>query len=277
VTLDINLIISEHYMNDRYVFGLVSVFILGIVGTLLVMQSSRVNVSAGVVAQAQSLPSSKAAASLGSLIDLGALASANGASMTDTGYVTVMQASIKTSEQKDLSADVAIQCGIDTDTTVRSKNATVDTATAKGAVSMRVKATHQASGAVRYFLPSENGTAPDGSPLGVTYCSRLQQLTAQFSGLNCTADLTTGVVTCADPEELGLILKTLSANSFNYLLPNASTGVWNIEVQARANSSASLGGSGLGSASANAFVGLGSTRIESLRLIKNADINPISI
>lgn len=267
--------------KDKIVFGFIGVFILGIVGTVIVLQPShQVQVSTGIQAAAQtgsSLPSSKAAASLGTLIDLGALASTNGAATTDTGYTTVMQSFIKTSEQKDLSADVALQCGIDTDTTVRSKNGATDISTAKGAVSIRVKATNQTSGEIRYFLPSQNGTAPDGGPLGVVYCSRLQQLTAQFSGLNCTSDLTTGVVTCANPESLGLILKTLNANSFNYLLPDASVGVWKVEVQARANSSVSLACSGLGSASANAFIGLGSTRIESLRLIKGADISPIAL
>ncbi len=226
---------------------------------------------------AASLPSSKAAVALGDLIDLGARASTSGAATNDTGYVTVMQAFIKMAEQKDLSADVAIQCGLITDTTVRSKGGTIDISKAKGAVSIRVKGTNQSTGQVRYFEPSENGTAPDGGPAGVTYCARLQQMEAKFAGLNCTADLTTGVVTCADPEELRLLLETLNANAFNYLLADASSGVWKVEVQARAKSDVQLSGSGLGAAAAEAFVGLGSTRLESLRLIKDANLGPIDI
>ena len=263
--------------NTKLILGVVAALVFGVVGTTIFLQSGR-SVSVDVMqGQAASLPSSKAAVALGDLVDLGALASSNGSPMTDTGYVTVMQSFIKTSEQKDLSADVAIQCGISTDTTVKSKGGTIDIAKAKGEVSLRVKGTNQASGEVRYFIPSEEGTAPDGGPLGVTYCSRLQQLEAQFAGLNCTADLTTGVVTCTDPEMLRLLLETLNANSFNYLLPDASSGVWKVEVQARARSSASLGGSGLGSSAANAFVGLGSTRLESLRLIKGANLTPIDL
>ncbi len=224
------------------------------------------------------LPSAKAAVALGSLIDIGALASTDGKDIADTGYVTVMSSFIKTPNFKDLSADVAIQCGLVTDTTVRSKGGNKDTASAEGSISLRVKATNQDSGLVRYFDPSELGTAPDGGPMGVTYCSRFQQLDASFAGLNCTADLTTGVVTCEDPEELRLVLETLNANSFNYVMADATPGVWKIDVQARAEANTVLGGSGLGSASAQAFVGLGSTRVETVRLIKGADTtNPLPL
>jgi len=226
-------------------------------------------------ATSSSLPSSKAAVALGDLIDLGALASTDNAPTDDTGYVTVMQTYIKTPNQKDLSADVAIQCGLVTDTTAKSKGGGKDVSSAEGKVSIRVKATNTDSGEVRYFEPSESGTAPDGGPRGVTYCSRFQQLEASFAGLSCTADLFTGIVTCEDPEELRLLLETLNANSFNYVLADTSTGVWKIEVQARAESSVALGGSGLGSAKGEAFVGLGSTRIETLRLVKGVQTDPI--
>jgi len=98
---------------------------------------------------------------------------------------------------------------------------------------------------------------------------------ASFAGLNCYADLYTGVVTCENPEELGLILETLDANSFNYVLADVSSGIWKIEIQAHAESSIALGGSGLGSSKAEAFVGLGSTRIEVLRLVKGTQLDPI--
>lgn len=263
--------------NTKFYLAIVAAVAVGVVGSTVFLRSGSQVAIDVLQSRAASLPSSKAAVALGDLIDLGALASSNGAATNDTGYITVMQSFIKTSEQKDLSADVSIQCGINTDTTVKSKGGTIDIAKAKGEMSIRVKGTNQGSGEVRYFMPSEDGTAPDGGPLGVTYCSRLQQIEAQFAGLNCTADLTTGVVTCADPEMFRLLLETLNANAFNYLLPDASSGVWKVEVQARARSSASLGGSGLGSASANAFVGLGSTRIESLRLIKGANLTPIDL
>jgi len=70
----------------------------------------------------------------------------------------------------------------------------------------------------------------------------VQKLAAKFAGLNCTADLVTGVVTCVDPEELQLILQSLSANHFNFLHANAVPGVQKVVVQARAQAGMLLGG-----------------------------------
>ena len=262
--------------NNKNFMILSVISLVAIVGIVVIGLGVKFR-SGDLVGQAtDSLPSSKAAVALGDLIDLGALASTSGAATDDTGYVTVMQTFIKTSNQKDLSADVSLQCGLVTDTTVKSKGGTLDISQAKGKISMRMKATNTNTGQVRFFEPSETGTAPDGGPMGVTYCSRLQRLEAKFAGLNCKADLTTGVVTCADPEELRLLLETLNANSFNYLLGDVSSGVWKLEAQARAEADVLLGGSGLGSASAEAFIGLGSTRVETLRLVKGTDLTPIT-
>lgn len=227
---------------------------------------------------ASGLPSSQATFYASNIIDLGALAATGQNTLSDTGYVTIMASDIKTPEQKDITADISLQCGLLTDTTVKSKNGSIDTAQAKGSISIRVKATNQSSGEVRYFIPSEKAQMPDHTPFGITYCSRLQQLDAQFGGLNCTADLTTGIVTCADPEMLRLLLQTMNANSFNYLLPNMTSGVWHLEVQARAQSSVQLGGDlQMGAATAKAFVGVGSMNIEIQRLIKNANTGPVDI
>lgn len=264
-SLNIKFLKALFYMSKQFFIGLGLGVAVGL--SIILMMNLRVDI---YESGAASLPSSKAAVSMGQLIDLGALASTTGSSLADTTYKTVMTALIKTSNQADLSADVAVQCGLVTDTTVKSKTGTSDSSSAKGSVTVRVKTTNQSTSQVRYFYPTESG-GTESNPAGVTYCSRVQQLDAKFAGLNCTADLTTGVVTCTDPESLQLILATLNANSFNYLLPDMSPGVWKIEVQARAKSAVSLSGSGLGAASANAFVGLGSTRVETLRLIKDAN------
>src|SRR3989339_273879 len=86
------------------------------------------------------------------------------------------------------------------DTNVKSKGGVSDSSAANGKISVRVKATNLDTENVYYFDPSEEGTSPDGGPKGVTYCSRSQKLEASFAGLNCKADLYTGVVTCEDPE-----------------------------------------------------------------------------
>jgi hypothetical protein len=231
---------------------------------------------------AQSLPSSKATIANGSLTALGAYAAGitDGRPTQDTGYLTIMQNYIKMADQKDLYFVVALQCGLVTDTTVRSGGGTRDSSSAQGSITVRVKATNLNTGEVRYAEPSEAGTSDDGGPRGVTYCFRLQQLEARFAGLNCSVDLnpespTYGMVTCTDPEELRLLLETLNANSFNFYLAEAVSGVHQIEVQARAEASVALGGGGLGEAGADAFVGLGSMVAESVRLIKSDEVPSI--
>ena len=257
-------------MENKQISAIVLIVAIVVVGAMFIASQAFTGKAVDT-----SLPSSKSAVALGDLIDLGALASTDGVAMDDTGYVTVMQTFIKTPNQKDLSADVSLQCGLVTDTTVKSKGGVSDSSTAVGKISVRVKATNLDNGNVYYFDPSEEGTSPDGGPKGVTYCSRSQKLEASFAGLNCKADLYTGVVTCEDPEVLRLLLETLDANAFNYVLADAPSGTWKIEVQVRAESNVALGGSGLGSAKAEAFVGLGSTRIETLRLIKGTQLDPM--
>ena len=106
---------------------------------------------------------------------------------------------------------------------------------------------------------------------GLTYCDRYQKLEAKFSGLTCTADPVTGAVSCADPEELRLLLKTLNAQHFNFLHANAIPGIHKVSVQARAQAGATLGGTRLGAAGAEAFAGAGALSVETIRLVKDAD------
>ena len=229
-------------------------------------------------ASAESLPSSKATVAFGGLTALGVASALNGSK--DTGFVTVLQNYIKMPNQKDLKFDVALQCGIVTDTTVKSKGGAKDQAEAHGKISVRVKLTNIDTGEQRYAEPSEEGWAPDDGPMGVTYCSRVQRLEAKFAGLNCTVDLdpnspTYGQVSCLDPEELRLLLDTLNANAFNFYSGDITPGVWQIEVQARAEANVTLGGSTLGDAHAEAFIGLGSMHVNNSRLIKDAGTGPI--
>jgi len=109
---------------------------------------------------------------------------------------------------------------------------------------------------------------------GVVYCDRIQTLAAKFAGLNCTADATTGVVTCTDPEELRLLLRTLNANAFNFAMTDVGVGVHDIVVQAKAAASVNFDddASGGALAGAEAFAGAGSMIVEEVRLQKDAVI-----
>jgi len=213
--------------------------------------------------------SSKAAWRFKELIGLSA---ATGGT-TDTGWVDVLTTHIKTPNGKELAIGASLQCGLITDTTVKSKNGDLDSSASRGKIAVRVEIT-QPDGSVVYAQPSNGADLSTDIALngdGVTYCDRYQKLAARFSGLNCTASLATGIVTCADPEELQLILKTLTANHFNFLHANAVPGVQKVVVQARAQAGMLLGGTQLGAASAEAFVGAGALSVETIRLIKDAD------
>ncbi len=312
-----------------------------------------------------SLPSSKAAVAISELIDLSVAAGVNqdpDAVTNNTGWVSILTTYIKTPNQKELAFDVALQCGLITDTTVKSKGGTKDASQAEGSIRVRVKVTHPEGSdpEFSYALPSEEGD----EALGVTYCDRLQRLEAKFAGLDCFAagvvitegvcdvdtctagnvgagcsqdddcdlktgeagdcsdapvtlgicgeedictegrlgaaceldtecdlytctagregaecsadadcDLSPGEVWCETPEELRLLLETLNANAFNFLLPNLRPGVHKIEVQAMAEAGVDLSGTALGMADAEAFVGLGSMLVETVRLIKGAEDN----
>ena len=198
----------------------------------------------------------------------------------DTGWRTILTTHIKTPNGKELAIGASLQCGIVTDTTVRSKGGELDTSAAQGRIKVRVKIT-QPDGTWVYAEPA-NGADLTGTLLpvdsGVTYCDRYQKLAAKFAGLNCVAeqgdadgDGISGEVTCADPEELQLILKTLNAHHFNFLHANAVPGVQKIEVQARAQAAVALGGTQLGAAGSEAFAGAGALSVETIRLVKDAN------
>jgi len=66
-------------------------------------------------------------------------------------------------------------------------------------------------------------------------------------------------------------LSPLDANHFNFLHANAVPGIQTVEVQAKAAAGVALGGTRLGAAGAEAFVGAGALYVETIRLIKEAD------
>jgi len=217
---------------------------------------------------AQGTPASKAAVAIKELIDLSQTAGGPPNSANDTGWVDVLETTIKTSSQKDLVFDVALQCGIVTDTTVKSSGGTQSAATARANIAVRVLVDGDPA------EPDNSIDATKENAEGVVFCDRLQTLAAKFAGLNCTADLTTGVVTCTDPEELQLILRTLNANAFNFAKDDVGVGVHRIVVQARAQASVNFDddASGGALAGAEAFAGAGSLLVEEVRLVKGVQI-----
>ena len=67
-------------------------------------------------------------------------------------------------------------------------------------------------------------------------------------------------------------MKTLNANSFNFVAPDLVSGVHTIEVQARSSAAASSTGTNGSLGNANAFIGAGSVAIEAVRMIKDEQV-----
>jgi hypothetical protein len=198
--------------------------------------------------------------------------SANSGGTNDTQWQDILEAWIKTPNGKEIAIGASLQCGLVTDTTVKSSGGQLDSAAARGKIAVRIKI-ERPDGVIVYAEPDNGADLETDIPMnaeGVTYADRYQYLGAKFAGLNCTADASTHVVTCAAPEELQLILKTLSAHHFQFLYANATPGVHKVTVQARAQAGIKLGGTMLGAAGAEAFAGAGALSVESIRLVKDA-------
>jgi hypothetical protein len=188
------------------------------------------------------VPSTKAAAFFGDIAILNS---------TDLAFTTIMKTQIKTSNNKTLFINPSLECGLFTQTTVRSKNGTKDTSTASATIQMQVLV---------------DGVA--AQPGVVIYCSRTQQLSATLGGIlqSCTDVNGDGTTTASEcqftDEEISLLLSTMDAASFNFGA-TLGTGVHEIAVQAKISTSTSAQ---TGSAEAFATIGKGSVVVTEQRL-----------
>jgi hypothetical protein len=174
---------------------------------------------------------------------------------TSMAYSTIMSTIIRTSSQKDLSMNVSLECGLLTRTKVSSKNGISDTSSASASVKVRVLVDGKVA-----------------KPGEVVFCRRTQELSATFGGIysNCTDANGDGIISLTectlDPESVSLMLDTMNANAFNFILDNMGSGSHKVEVQAQIDSGTNVQ---LGSADANASIGKGSIDVEEIRLIRN--------
>ncbi|MBW1990959.1 MAG: hypothetical protein JRI59_02315 [Deltaproteobacteria bacterium] len=241
--------------------------------------------AAGAVLAADQMPSSKVAVALGQINVLKEVSSEGSPGSSDSGWETILRTYIKTPNQKELLFHVSLESGIYTQTKVKSKrnsegDTSTDTSSASGIIRVRVRVIDP-NGYVRYAAPSGNSgrSLPIGGTEGVVFNYRTQTMTAKFMGIftgECLiVDPDTDEVTidynCLEPEELELLLDTLEANAFNFLLANVVPGVQTIEVQARLEVSAD---SQDGSSEAKAAIGLGSLVVETVRMVKGEDGTP---
>lgn len=184
-----------------------------------------------------------------------------------------MTTDIRTSQQTDLTLDVAMQCALTTDTNVKTKGGNKGTATAEAGVKVRVRIQALDKGVLVgdpwYAMPSADIGADADS--GVTYCYRSQTLEAVLQG---QIDL----ASCVDPdgnfdpelclltdEEIRLILSTLSVHAFNFFTYDLVSGDYRLTVQANPETGTDSDGTSGSEASAEALVGLGSMVVDEVR------------
>jgi hypothetical protein len=176
-----------------------------------------------------------------------------------TDWQTVLEQNIKMANNHDLLLNAAFEVGLYTATTVSSKNMVTDTATATASVKIR---------ALVDGVPA--------APGAVVYGKRTQQLSATLEGAiaGCLSIVTNSAgspqiildTNCVQPEIIGLIQDTVSANSFSFGALNLSAGYHSIEIQAQISA---LGDNQNGTFQATALLGKGTLTAESVRLAKD--------
>lgn len=170
----------------------------------------------------------------------------------DMGWRTIMASPISSSNNKTLIMNVALECGLYTNTVVKSQNMVTDVSSAFAGVDVRVLV-----------------DGKEAQPGLVTFCNRMQQLTAQLQGALLSCANTLDMSSCTtSPETIALLQETMSANAFNFALI-VGTGKHLVEVQARIHTSLSFQS---GSAAANATIGKGSIVIEEANLIPDGNM-----
>lgn len=178
------------------------------------------------------------------------------AQCTANQWSNIAQVTIHTSSQKDLVLGASLETILYTDTLVKSKGGTADTSTAEALLKVRAVVDTNANLAL---------------PGVVTFDKRSQTLMAKFNGI-CTDTNGDGIVQyteCQTPEELQLILDTMAAHSFNFLLPDVGVGTHTVTLQGCV---ATTGSAQAGSWDAHAAAGKGSLTVEEVRLVKGQDV-----
>ena len=167
-----------------------------------------------------------------------------------SGWTSILDQTIKTANKKDLFIDASLLSALYTKTNVKSKGVK-DTSSALAVVWLKVTV--------------------DGEPAfpgAIVYNARYQELSATLQGIIVSTD----PIVIGDPEEIELIIATMSANSFNFIVQDLSSGMHTVEVWAKCSTDAD---SMEGDAKALAVIGLGSVTIEEVRMVKDEDAVPV--
>ena len=136
---------------------------------------------------------------------------------------------IPSASNKNVVVMASLETGILTDTSVASSNGTQSTSSAQGSVIVTPQIYECLD--PNCNVVSSNPAAPV-VPGSVTFDERLQTLTASLSGLpSCGFIAATSVITCNGPDTIRLLLSTMSAHSFNFLINGPlHAGVYQVQL-----------------------------------------------
>ncbi|MGR8979640.1 MAG: hypothetical protein ACU84H_06065 [Gammaproteobacteria bacterium] len=176
---------------------------------------------------------------------IGAAAVQAGLADTD-GFTKVLSTTLQNSgTPKDLIVGLSFETMLFTKTAVQSKNGSKSTSVANAEIDM-------------YVLVDGKKAIPGD----VTFDKRYQELWAKLGGvLDCTDENGDGIISFDEctitDEEIGLILDTKAAHTFNFLANNIGSGSHTIEAYARLSTNGTAVTEGSGIADANASLGKG--------------------
>ena len=141
----------------------------------------------------------------------------------------ILNGMIKTANKKDLLIGVSLEIGLYTETQVKGKNGSKESAGAEGGVKITVKV--------------DGEVVPPGQ---VTFAQRFQELSATLGGViescnvvdedtdgdgeNDSSSINVERDCVVSDEEIGLIISTMAAHHFNFILPDLSPGEHHVEV-----------------------------------------------
>jgi len=132
------------------------------------------------------------------------------------------------SRSKYLWISASLETALWTQTGVTGGTGKIQTSTATGSI------------VVTPEVRAPNGALMHVWPPSVTFDERTQQLAANLSGCLTNLDPTTGLplVTCTDSESVNLLLSTMSAHSYNFLVENQGTGTYTVKLKIGATATA---------------------------------------
>jgi hypothetical protein len=184
-----------------------------------------------------------------------------------------MSKPMKLSNSQSVFVSPSLVSGLYTRTRTKTATGGTSTAEAMGGVYLRAVLVDSAGSeivAAPLSLCNSGvfGCVAPQSKWGVVLDSRVQTLTQSLSA--CVIDVTsiegTNDGSCTFTSTIDLVLKTTSANTFNFVFPNVGQGTYTLKIYAAVASDAHII-EGSGTAVGAAVFGVGSVLAESVRLV----------